>query len=152
MPPTAAEPDNDLSACRRRQKRLLAVMERLDLDLIVVTQIEHVQYLAGPRFKWVFAPSAALDRQGQLTLVAPASAVQEAAADRVVTYEAQWHSTLRNDQRQASSAALLAALAGHKPARIGCEFSSISRHITDTLEAKWIDIEPELYQLRRRKD
>ena len=56
MPPTAADLDTDLAACRIRQKRLLAVMERLDLDLVIVTAIEHVQYLAGPRFKWVFSP------------------------------------------------------------------------------------------------
>ena len=89
----------DLSACRTRQRRLLAVMERLNLDLAIVTQIEHVQYLAGPRFNWVFSPCAALDRNGRLTLVAPGEPPAEAAADTILTYEAQWHSTLRNDQR-----------------------------------------------------
>src|ERR1700679_383275 len=99
---TTSSPDGiDLSACRSRQRRLVAVMERLNLDLVIVTQIEHVQYLVGPRLRWVFSPSAALDRDGKLMLVAPGEAPAEAAADTIVTYEAQWHSTLRNDQRQA---------------------------------------------------
>ena len=49
----------DLEACRGRQRRLIEVMQRQNVDLAVVTQIEHVQYLAGPRFHWTFQPAAA---------------------------------------------------------------------------------------------
>ena len=48
--------ETDLSACRARQRRLIEVMERLDVDLTIVTQAEHVQYLAGPRFAPAFLP------------------------------------------------------------------------------------------------
>ncbi len=80
-----------------------------------------------------------------------------AAADEVVVYPAQRHSTLRNDQRQASSEALWAALKGRlRPKRVGVEFSAVSQHlvaaIADSNTAELIDIEPELYALRRRKD
>src|SRR5205085_8189374 len=89
---------------------------------------------------------------GHLTLVAPKKPVLEAAADEVVNYEAQWHSTLRNDQRQAASVELIKGLqnkAGLK--RIGVEFSCFTSHLA-ALPGERIDVEPTIYRLRRRKD
>jgi Xaa-Pro dipeptidase len=143
----------DLNACRSRQKRLLDVMQRQELDLVIVTQTEHVQYLAGPKFAWLFSPAAALNADGKLTLVAPNRAPDVAAADEVVTYQAQKHSTLRNDQRQACSEVLAGTLAGRKFRRIGVEYSSFGSHLAFAFgAAQLVDIEPELYELRRRKD
>lgn len=143
--------DTDLPACRGRQQRLLAEMQKQNLDLVVVTQIEHIQYLAGPRYGSVFSPAAALRADGHLTLCAPKKPVLEAAADEIVTYDAQLHSTLRNDQRQASSAELLKALSGKvNPKRVGVEFSSFGLHLAP-LAGERIDIEPTLYRFRRRK-
>ena len=144
--------DVDFSATysRSRQQRLLAEMQRLKLDLVVVQTIEHVQYLTGARYPWVMSPAAALSADGRLTLVAPKKPVLEAAADQIVTYEAQWHSTLRNDQRQASSVELLKALqnkAGLR--RIGVEFSCFTAHLV-ALPGERVDIEPTLFRLRRR--
>lgn len=143
--------DIDVAACRGRQRRLLAVMEQRQLDLLIVTQTEHVQWLAGPRFAWVYQPAAALAADGQLTLVAPNDVPEVVAADRVVTYEAQWKCTLRNDQRQASTAALIETLGGQPLRNIGIERSSFAQYLTD-LDVQWVDIEPDLYRLRRRKD
>jgi Xaa-Pro aminopeptidase len=144
--------DFNSAACRGRQKRLLAEMARLKLDLVIVTQIEHVQYLAGVRYGWVFQPAAALRSDGHLTLCAPKKPILDAAADEVVHYEAQWLSTLRNDQRQASAEVLLKALAGKPaPRRVGVEFSSFGLHYA-SLPGERVDIEPTLYRLRRRKD
>src|SRR6478752_10131547 len=102
--------DYNAAASRGRQKRVLAEMQAQKLDLVIVQQTEHVQWLTGARYPWTMSPFAALRSDGHLTLVAPQKPVLEAAADEVVQYEAQWHSTLRNDQRQASSVELLAAL------------------------------------------
>jgi Xaa-Pro aminopeptidase len=144
--------DYNSAASRSRQKRLLAEMQKLQLDLVIVQSIEHVQWLTGARYGWVFSPAAALAADGRLTLVAPATAKAEAAADEIVTYEAQWHSTLRNDQRQAASEVLLKALAGKANSkRIGVEFSCHSPHLSP-LAGERIDVEPTLYRLRRRKD
>jgi Xaa-Pro dipeptidase len=146
--------DIDVAACRARQRRLLAVMQERKLDRVIVVLSEHVQYLAGPRLAWVFQPAAVLDADGCLALVAPGRKPPEiAAADQFVGYEAQWHSTLRNDQRQASSEALIRALADRpKSARIGVEFSCFPPHLARALDAELVDIEPDLYRLRRRKD
>ena len=147
-----SELDYNAAAARGRQQRLLAEMKKLRLDLAVVQQIEHVQWLTGARYPWTMSPAAALRADGNLTLVAPKKPVLEAAADQVVNYEAQWHSTLRNDQREASSVELLKAL-GNKAAiaRIGVEFSCFTSHLA-ALPGERIDIEPALYRLRRRKD
>jgi Xaa-Pro aminopeptidase len=103
----------DLAACRRRQARLLEAMQTFKVDLVIVTRIETVQWLTGVRTAWQFEPAAALTSDGHCTLVAPGrKPPTEFAADELVTYEAQWVSTLRNDQRAASSEALLKAFQG----------------------------------------
>src|SRR4029453_16077587 len=143
-----SELDFNANAARGRQKRLLAEMQTLRLDLVIVQTIEHVQWLTGARYPWTMSPAAALRADGHLTLCAPKKPVLEAAADEVVNYEAQWHSTLRNEQRQASSQALVGALGGRKPLkRIGVEFSSFSLHF-QSLTGERVDIEPVLYRLR----
>ena len=100
----------DLAACRRRQTRLLEAVADQRLDLLLLQRPEHVQWLTGPRTAWYFQPAVALSAEGRATLCAPVKWKGEAAADEIVRYEAQWHSTLRNDQRAASTAALFAAL------------------------------------------
>ena len=94
--------DIDPSLCRHRQQRLQAEMRRHNLDLVIVARTEHVQWLTGPRFGWVYEPLAALWKDGSCTLVAPNEPPKVHAADAVVTYEAQWLCTLRNDQRYAA--------------------------------------------------
>ncbi len=147
-----ADPAIDVEACRSRQRRLLDVMVQRKLDLAVVMLPEHVQWLAGPRYAWCFYPAAAIDSSGRVTLISPGKNPPVAAADDLRSYEAQWLSTLRNDQRAASSAVLADALRASGAKRIGVEFSAISRHFTEAIPAEYIDIEPELFRLRRRKD
>lgn len=143
----------DVAACRSRQKRLLTVMHERQIDLVIVTRTEHVQWLAGPRFGWVFAPCAALAADGRLTLVAPNQPPVLAAADDVQTYQAQRFSTLRNDQGVASAEVLLAALGtGALRGRVGVEFTCCGAAITRQLTGDVVDIEPDLFRLRRRKD
>ncbi|HEV3023821.1 MAG TPA: aminopeptidase P family N-terminal domain-containing protein, partial [Pirellulales bacterium] len=120
----------DVDCCRARQRRLLAEMRQKDLDLVLVQKTEHVQWLAGPRFASLVEAAAALGSDGQCTLVAP-QAEPVAAADEIVTYEARWYSTLRNDQRQACSEALVGALDGKpKPRRIGVEGSTFGPYLS----------------------
>lgn len=147
------ELDVQLQWSRSRQKRLLAEMEALDLDLAIVTRTPHVQWLTGPRYGPWFHPAAALRRNGHVILVSPDRPADVAAADETLAYEAKWCSTMRSDQRQASSTVLLEALKRHpKPRRVGVEFSSFPPHISQTLEAEFVDLEPAIYRLRRSKD
>jgi Xaa-Pro aminopeptidase len=144
--------ETDIEACRSRQLRLIEQMQKQKIDAVIATQTEHVQWLAGPRFPWVMQAAVTLRADGHLTLAAPKRPVLDAAADEVVTYEAQWHSTLRNDQRQACMEVLEQAVGEKlKGSRVGVEFSCFGRH-SDFGAKEFVDIEPTLYRLRRRKE
>ena len=39
-------------------------MQPLQLDLVIVQQIEHVQWLTGARYPWTMSPAAALRPMG----------------------------------------------------------------------------------------
>jgi Xaa-Pro aminopeptidase len=88
-----------------------------------------------------------------MILVAPSDASEPAAADEILTYDARWLSTLRQDQRTAAAKVLLAALAKRpKPLSIGVEFSSFPTCLAESLDGKLVDLEGDLHRLRRRKD
>ena len=141
----------DVNACRGRQARLIAEMRNHDVELVIMTQTEHVQWLTGPRDGWMFQPVAAVSIDGQVVLVSPSKTPDLAAADEILTYEAKWHSTLRNDQRHGSTQVLCKALR-KRPTRIGVEFSTFGQHLASSFDAEFVDIEPTLYRLRRHKD
>lgn len=141
--------------CQRRRQRLLELMAQRQIDLVVLTQLEHVQWLTGARFAWFFRAAVALCANGRVVLAAPENRVPDhVVADEVITYPARWHSTMRNDQMATCIAALVGGL-GRGPCpshRIGCEFSTFPPHWPITDRTHIIDIEPELYRLRRHKE
>ena len=146
----------DLDTCLVRRRRLRERLAGSAPDLVVLTSPEHVQYLTGHRwdYRWARAPLAAIDGAGNLLLVCPDKVVDDAAADDVRTYESKWRSTLRLDQRQASAAVLAGWLAGRAaPGRVAVEFSACCPHVTRLFpDAELIDVDPVLWDLRRRKD
>ncbi len=147
------EADLDATSCRHRQERLLQVMHRRNLDWVIVQLNEHIQWLSGVRLPWTFAGFAALHTDGQLSLVVPQKHDGEnQAVDRFATYDAKWHSTMRNDQRQAASESLLKLLGREfLTQRVGVEFSCASRHL-EWDQQLIVDVEPDMYSLRRRKE
>ena len=146
----------DLDTCRVRQRRLRERLAPAAPDLVVLTSPEHVQYLTGHRwdYRWGRAPLAAIDAAGELLLVCPDKVVDAAAADDVRTYESKWRSTLRLDQRQASAAVLADWLSGRPPPRrVAVEYSACCPHVTRLFpDAELVDVDPLLWDLRRRKD
>jgi Xaa-Pro aminopeptidase len=100
----------------------------------------------------LFAPAAAIDSGGHVTLVLPSrTATPPVAADEVVPYDEKWHSTLRDEQREASNTQLLAALS-KPPARVGLEWSCAGPDLLLSLGASPSNVEPLMFRLRRRKD
>ncbi len=152
----------NIEACRGRQRRLLAEMERDRLDLVVLTRNESVQWLTGAQVGPLFAPAAAMDNSGHVTLVVPSGKAElTVAADEVVPYVEKWHSTIRDQQRALSNEVLLAGLSNrsqpnrsqpNRPQRVGIEASCTSPRILVELGSSHSDIEPTLFRLRRRKD
>jgi Xaa-Pro aminopeptidase len=60
---------------------------------------------------------------------------------------------MRNDQRQASSQVLAdAILKQGKPRRVAAEYSAYCPYLADAIDAPRVDVEPQLYFLRRRKE
>ena len=143
----------NLNACRARQTRLRDFMSRHSIDLVVVTRIEHVQYLTGFRSPTVFSPAAALWADGHCLLVAAHKQPPSAAADDVRVYEAKRLSTMHSEQRHISTKVLIDAIATRPQCKhVGVEYSSCGPEVTTQIDAKLFDIEPELYRLRRKKD
>ncbi|QDU55808.1 M24 family metallopeptidase [Aeoliella mucimassa] len=144
-------PDLTEQGCRERRKALVAAMHELDLPYVVLTRGESIQWLTGVYLGPLMQPSAAIDAQGQVTLVLPQRKIDTpAVADRIVGYEAKWHSTMRDDQRQASLQALAQAV-GEGLDRVGGEFSVFPRYLDTDNQYAWVDIEPTLFRLRRHK-
>jgi Xaa-Pro dipeptidase len=149
--PFMTNPEIQVTACLERQKRVTSILVERGIEALLVTQIEHVQYLTGVRFGSLFQPAALLQANGHMTLIAPQKAPELAAANAIVTYTAKWHSTMRNDQRAESADVLLKLRAEEHPfTRLAVEFSSYSQHY-DGLGCELVDFEPELYKLRRHK-
>lgn len=142
----------DIVACRGRQRRLLAALEPLGVELALLGRHESVQWLTGALVRPPFAPLAAITSLGHVTLVLPERQLDVlAAVDELVGYEAKWHSTTRDDQRAASAAVLRSKLPA-APRRAAVEFSAFCPHHFLPWDAAFVDVEPVLFQLRRRKD
>jgi len=129
-------------------------MKAKGVDWTIVVRREHVQWLTGLYYPFTFEPVAALSAAGHCIAVIPGRKMPEVpSVDEHHGYEAQRHSTLRNDQRAASSAVLVDALKAHNVSgRLGVEFSMFPPHLSQALKLDIFDIEPDLFRLRRRKD
>lgn len=141
----------DFQGCRDRQSRLLEVMQAEKLGLVLLTRGESVQWLTGAYVGPLFAPAAAMDDQGRVTLVLPSrKSSLRVAADEVVGYEEKWLSTMRDEQRAASNEVLLQALSS-RPPRVGGEWSQLGPRLLAEFGGEIANIEPTLFKLRRRK-
>jgi len=142
----------DLAACRVRQRRLLAEMERSGLELALLTRRESVQWLTGAYVGPFFAPAAAIDAHGRVSLVLPARmSAMETAADEVISYEEKWHSTLRDEQRAASNEMLLRTIT-KTSGRVGGEWSQLGPRLLAEFGGEVENVEPTIFRLRRRKE
>ena len=81
----------DVESVKERQQRLLGRMAELGIDMVVLTNRAHIQWLVGANFRWLFEPVATIRADGHVTVVMPVKPPLELVADEVLTYEAQWH-------------------------------------------------------------
>jgi Xaa-Pro dipeptidase len=148
-------PQLDLDQCRERQNRLRLILEDQSATRAVLTKPEQVQYFTGFRPHHLMTAAIAIDADSCL-LVAANEEPAEHAASRVVTYEAQWRCTLRQDQEIAAATALKDALAGTSTDRLATEGSAGTAILCRAMGVndleRVIDIEPDILNLRRRKD
>ncbi len=154
---TATPLSLDPKQCRSRQRWLAETLTQEDVGRAVLVQPEHVQYFTGFRPHRLMQALVCIDADAHCTLVAPNTIPEEATADAVATFEAQWHSTLRQEQMAAAAHSLADTLQTPPAAqRTAVEFSSCPPVLRETIDSKnrgeLVDIESALWQRRRNKD
>lgn len=137
--------------CRRRQHRLLEVMQRERLDAVIVGRPAHVYYLSAHWPFWLHSPAFVLRADGRSLLVSGNEPATGVAADEVIAYEASWSGTQRQEQPAVVAAHMLEALRAGRAARIGLDATAVTSQLALAVnDARAID--PALWQLRRQKD
>jgi Xaa-Pro aminopeptidase len=146
----------DLEACRGRQRRLLDFVLPFEADdqfLVVLTRRESVQWATGALVRAPFEPIAAITKSGHVTLALPDHQLGDTvAADELIGYEGKWHSTMRDEQRSASSTIIKAKFA--RPWKfIACEYEAFPPDLLFDWEPPvMMQIDRDVFYLRRHKD
>lgn len=138
-------PQLSIEHCRDRQRRLRAALPDLGVERAIVATPENVQWLTGFRHHRLMRAIAILD-EGECTLIAPNSEPAEHAADVVHTFEAQYRSTLRQEQFRSAI-----ELVPESAAPTALEFSAGGPELVQICRVPPVDLEPTIWQLRRRK-
>lgn len=144
----------DQAAIESRQKRLVAELQKQNVGLAVLLRTESVQWLTGVYVGPLFPVAASITDEGQVTLVLPSRKVETpAVADQALPYVEKRLSTMcdSSEQRIDSVLALLGSFSS-TPSRAACEFSIAPSFLTSKFDSDWFDIDPVVFQLRRRKD
>lgn len=146
-------PDLSITHTQARQTRVRALLAAEAIPIALFTRPEHIQYLTAFRPHPLQSAAVVLTHDRCL-LIAPNQIPAHHAASEVISFEAQWHCTLRQDQDHAIAAALKTT--GFHASRLAIESSRTSPALlgalglTDT--SRLVDLEPKLHYLRRRKD
>lgn len=139
-------PQLSVEHCRDRQQRLRTAMQHLKVERAILASAENVQWLTGFRHHRLMRAIAILDAD-TCTLIAPNSEPADHAADTVLTFEAQYLSTLRQEQPGAAM-----NLVPKSKAPTAVEFSLGGPELARSFATAPVDIEPAIWTLRRRKD
>ncbi len=146
----------DPQCCRIRQQRLSTHLAEQNIDVAVFVSHENVQYFTGFRPHRLLHAIVCVSADGVCTLVAPNSEPDGVAADHLLTYEAQWHATLRQEQL-AVAGRLLSESTGSLSS-LGVCFSESSLHVLQQSGGlggsgtEITDLDGTVWQLRRHKD
>src|SRR5688572_29180525 len=137
----------DVASCRQRQKRLLDVMRRDQLDAVVVALPRHVYCFSGYQPFWVHEAAFVLFASGRARLVCGKEPQSPVAADDVTVFESNWLGTVRQGQPAVVARHLLEHWPEHY--RVGLDSSRVCAFLGSAADRR---IDEVLWQLRRRKD
>ena len=140
--------------CRIRQEKVREVLNSSPADRAVFVTPENVQYLTGFRPHRLMSAAVCIDDDGTCTLSAPNAEPEHHAADQTVTFEAQWHSTLRQEQPELAVSTLVKALRPVASSKICVEFSACGQHFNRQLgveSQQLVDVDTAMWKLRRNK-
>lgn len=141
---------------RQRQARLLQRMQALKLDAAVVGFSPHVYYFSAFRPFWLHEAAMLIRSDGRSTLIASRQ-IEQSAADEVISFEASWHGTQRQEQPATIAEAAASQLQSWQSKRIGVDASAVTSQLLLRLaaSASHVDteaIDSQLWQMRRAKD
>lgn len=151
----AASLDLNPDLCRSRQQRLRQRLADRKLDRTILVSHENIQWLTGFRPHRLMRAAVVLDVEGGCTLAAPNQIPENAAADEIVTFEAQWLATIRQEQLELAIRSLAPVVKPRSGRRTGVEFSTCGWHVQQLLEDLFedvTDLDTDLWKLRRNKD
>ena len=140
------QPRLTIENCRLRQEHLCEVLKELGADRVILQNQENVQWLTGFRTSPMLSVAAILEKNGECTLHAPNSEPEYHAADKVMSFEAQWLFTMRQDQFSA-----IADKVSSLPGTTAIEFSASSQHLIKKTFGEVVDVDDALLKLRRFK-
>jgi Xaa-Pro dipeptidase len=144
----------DIDHCRTRQQKVRDVLSNVQAERAIFVTAENVQYLTGFRHHKLMNAAVCVDLDGSCTLAAPNTEPDHHAADRIVTFEAQWHSTLRQEQPQLAISTLADALQFKSDSKTAVEYSACGQHLASHagLDSKQlVDVDADMWRLRRNK-
>jgi Xaa-Pro aminopeptidase len=142
----------DPKQSRLRQQKLLAEMAAKKLDAVVVGLPHHVYYLGAWWTNSLHQSAFVLFADGRSWLATANKPGENTAADEVVSFEAQWMATLRQEQPQVVAAMVADALKARGAKRVGIDSSAVTANLLQMTDAKIESIDPILWQMRRVKD
>lgn len=139
-----------LEYSRQRQRGLLEVLARHSLDAVVISLPHHVYYFTAHLPGWQHQSALVLLADGRSWLTT-ANVPVTAAADEIISYEAAWNSTLRQEQPAVVAGQVCEFLRGKGLGRIGLDASMVASQVTMAFDGEAVAIDVDLWQLRRRK-
>lgn len=151
--PAALDLNPDL--CRERQQRLRQRLAELNLDRAILVSHENIQWLTGFRPHRLMRAAVVVEADGVCTLSVPNQIPENVASDAVVTFEAQWLSTIRQEQLGQAIQSLADVVSPRSGQRTGLEFSSCGFHVQNMIADSFgdtTDLDSDFWKLRRYKD
>jgi Xaa-Pro dipeptidase len=137
---------------RARQKRLLQHMNERRLDAVVIGWPGHVYYFGAFLTGWLHQSAFVLFADGRSWLATANSPAKNVAADEVVSYEAQWFATQRQEQPALVAAMLVDLLKSRHAKHVGMDASLVTSQLPLRSDAEFEPIDSILWQMRRAKD
>jgi len=140
----------DLDWCRKRQDRLLAIINRHGLDAAILMNPKTVHYFTGSLVDTALPQAFAIDADGDSLLVTNRQPEQTAASE-VVIYTA--YTIQRLFSRASMHEELVSTLAGwYTGQSLGLEFDFATFGAGWELAEEPTDLTPDLQRIRRHKD
>lgn len=129
----------------------MAVLHDRKLDAVVLGLPHHVYWAAAHRPFWLHEAAFILFADGRSWLATANSPNASAAADEIVSIEASWFGTHRQEQPAVLAQQVIQALTRHKAARIGIDASAVTSQLALSFLGDCGEIDADLWQLRRAK-